>query len=120
MTRRVVFGNSGGTFRFRATRPGFNANTAPMGDAYQIHEDMQPMAAVESGQVAVAANNEVHVSLSQTYAFPPLCLLSANDGAVMGDFVWGRYLPALNQLRIYNTSTVTKTVRWALLADFFL
>lgn len=120
MVRRIIMGNDGGVFKFRASRPGVDAATAPFGNGFQIHEEMTPMAATESGEVAVAANSNVTINLTRQYDEPPLVLLNDGNGRVMGDYYWARYFIATNQLRIYNTWNSPMTVRWAVLADFFL
>lgn len=120
MVRRIIMGDDGGTFKFRASLAGVNAATAPFGDGFQVHEEMTPMAATETGSVAIGANSNVMVNLAQSYDEPPLVLLNDGNGRIMGDYYSARYHIGTNQLQIFNTWDTATTIKWAVLADYFL
>lgn len=77
------------------------------------------MAAAESGAVTIGAGGNTIFTLSESYGDPPLVLLNDGTGAVMGYAYNAIFYRNTNQLRIYNLTGSTRTIRWAVLADFF-
>ncbi|MDP9590556.1 UNVERIFIED_ORG: hypothetical protein J2W19_003120 [Shinella zoogloeoides] len=103
MAQRVFIGrDSGGQFRFRASRPGYDA----LGAADQnltLKEGMIPLTPKQVVTVAVSAGGVAAVSLGQSYSVSPFIVLKAADNTLPGaDTFYARLTASSGSLRVYN------------------
>ncbi len=102
MAQRVFIGQSGGQFRFRASRTGYDALTAA-DQNLTIKEGMTPLTPKEVVTLGVGASSASAAALTRLYASTPLVVLKATDGTLpSADTYYARVSTSTGVITVYN------------------
>lgn len=112
MAQRVFIGrDSSGTFRFRASLPGYDALTAA-DQHLTIREGMVPLTPKEVVTVGVGAGSDNSGGLARSYSMTPFVVLKAADNTLPGsDTFYARLSISSGTIKVYNRLGRSLTVQ---------
>ena len=108
MTKRVFI--SAG--KFRASKPGYNAETAAERNLI-FHENMEALVPFESGVSTVSAGSTLSVALTKTYSTPPFVIIRCSQNYLPGNFTfYASFNAGNNSIKLYNKMSQSLTIGW--------